>query len=231
MLVSLHLPKTAGTSFGAALDAHFGGALLRDYGDLPLNTPAIVRNHLALQASLDIAGGFPDSTACVHGHFLPVKYLLLAAHRELRFMTWMRHPVERLVSHYAFWRRNPPPSPAHALHWRMHAEDWSLETFCLAPELRDVYTQFLWGFPLETFDFIGITEHYEADFEMFSRRYMGSASAPMRLNVGAAGERGASLQVHAELRQRIEAFHARDMALYDRALALRAARSSSAGLT
>ena len=222
MLISLHLPKTAGTSFGAALDGHFGTALLRDYADLPLNTPPHLRNRAALKAGLDMPAA--ESAACVHGHFLPVKYLPLADIREVRFVTWMRHPVQRLLSHYAFWRRTPPPSPVHAVHWRMHAEDWSLETFCLAPALRDVYAQFLWAFPLETFDFIGITEYFEADFDVFSCRFLGGASAPQRLNVGADGTRAECLQVDAALRQRIEAFHARDMALYARALTLRASR-------
>src|SRR5690606_16572684 len=122
-----------------------------------------------------------------------------------------------------------PPSPAHALHWRMHAEDWSLETFCLAQELRDVYSQFLWAFPLEYFDFIGITEHYEADFTDFSRRYLDGGAVPMRLNVGTAGTDRHPAPLDPALRQRIERFHARDMALYARALAQRAARLGAAG--
>lgn len=223
MLVSLHLPKTAGTSFGAALEGHFGARLRRDYGDLPLNTPADTRNASALHAALALDDGGLQDVACIHGHFLPVKYLLQAGRRDVRFVTWMRHPVDRMVSHYRFWRRHPPPSPAYALHWRMHAEDWSLETFCLAPDLRDVYTQFLWAFPLETFDFIGITEHYEADFARFSRRYLDGAAQPARLNVGNTGADDA-VQPDAALRQRIERFHARDMALYARALALRDAQ-------
>lgn len=223
MLVSLHLPKTAGTSFGAALERRFGDTLRRDYGDLPLNTPADTRNASALRAALALDAATLQDVACVHGHFLPVKYLLQAGRREARFVTWMRHPVDRMVSHYRFWRRHSPPSPAYALHWRMHAEDWSLETFCLAPELRDVYTQFLWAFPLEAFDFIGITEHYEADFERFSRRYLDGSAVPERLNVGTAGM-GEAGQPDAALRRRIERFHARDMALYTRALALRDAQ-------
>lgn len=228
MIVSLHLPKTAGTSFGAALQDHFGERLRRDYGDLPLNTPADVRNASALRASLDMDDGGLEGVACVHGHFLPVKYLLQAERRGARFVTWMRHPVDRLLSHYAFWRRHSPPSPSHALHWRMHAEDWSLEAFCLAPELRDVYAQFLWAFPLEYFDFVGITEHYEADFGHFSRHYLDGAAVPLRLNVGAAGA-DLPAQAGPALRQRIEDFHARDMALYRRALEQRALRLDAVG--
>lgn len=225
MIISLHLPKTAGTSFGAALQRHFGDGLRRDYDDLPLNTPVAERQAAALRACLAQADA-PAAT-CVHGHFLPVKYLLGAQHAGARFVSWMRHPVDRLLSHYFFWRKHAPPSPRHAVHHRMHAEDWSLERFCLAPELRDVYTQFLWAFPLEYFEFIGITEHYEDDFAHFSRTYLDGAVAPPRLNVGERGKDGA-YRIDPALRARIEEFHARDMALYQRALQLREARLATA---
>lgn len=227
MLISLHLPKTAGTSFGAALDRRFGQGLRHDYGDLPLNTPAAVRNAAALRAGLALDDDGLAGVACVHGHFLPVKYLLPGQRLGARFVTWMRHPVDRLLSHHAFWRRTPPASPAHALHWRMQAEDWSLEAFCLAPELRDVYAQFLWAFPLAYFDFIGITEHFEEDFTFFSQRYLAGATLPPRLNASDPDQ--GRVRLDPALRQRIEAFHARDLALYAKALALRSARTGASG--
>lgn len=220
MLISLHLPKTAGTSFGAALEHRFGTQLLRDYADLPLHATPPDRNAAALRACLALGEADAPLAACIHGHFLPVKYLLHAQRHDARFVTWIRHPVARLLSHYHFWQRNPPASPMQRLHWRMHEEGWSLGTFCLAPELRDVYTQFLWAFPLDYFDFIGITEHYEEDFARFSHAYLEGVPAPARLNAAPASGIEASA-LDPALRERIEAFHARDLALYQRALALR----------
>src|SRR5207302_9855883 len=52
MMVSVHLPKTAGKSFQAALTARFGESLLEDYRDFPMNTPEYDRNRAALEASL-----------------------------------------------------------------------------------------------------------------------------------------------------------------------------------
>ncbi len=31
----------------------------------------------------------------------------------------------------------------------MVEEEWTLERFCLEPELKNLYSQFLWGFPLK----------------------------------------------------------------------------------
>src|SRR5437764_15387442 len=103
MMISLHLPKTAGKSFEAALEARFAASLLEDYGSFPMNTPEYERTRAALEASLrNVEDDFPG-VECIHGHFLPVKYLLLAIRREITFVTWVRHPVQRLLSNYYYW--------------------------------------------------------------------------------------------------------------------------------
>ena len=100
MIISLHLPKTAGSSFARSLEAHFGPRLLKDYADVPINTPVYERNQAALRASIDIGEQGVTGMACIHGHFLPLKYLLLGTKQELTFITWMRNPVERAYSQY-----------------------------------------------------------------------------------------------------------------------------------
>ncbi|MFL5342601.1 MAG: hypothetical protein ACJ8F7_20910 [Gemmataceae bacterium] len=223
MLISLHLPKTAGTSFAAALESRFGPRLLRDYADLPINTPRSERHAAAFRAGLAMAEtGGPDAH-CIHGHFLPVKYLPLADRRDVRFITWIRDPVARVLSHYYYWQRTYNPQSAPTLHRKVMEEGWSVERFCLGPELRNLYCQFLWAFPLENFEFIGVTEYYDEDLTYFARRYLGTTVEPVRLN-GAAAEP----PVPASLRDEIAAAHADDVALYQRALARRRSRPAAA---
>src|SRR4030065_365461 len=105
---------------------HFGPKLLKDYDDLPINTPQYERNKAALLASLH--NGEADKFAgveCIHGHFLPLKYLLLSVKRELKFITWMRDPVERILSHFFYWKRNYDSATAPILHRKVIEEDWS----------------------------------------------------------------------------------------------------------
>ncbi len=220
MIVSLHLPKTAGTSFVKALENHFGPALLKDYDDLPINTPPFERNRAALQASIHNgeADKF-DGIGCIHGHFLPLKYLLLSFRRDLRFITWLRDPVERMLSHYHFWRKSYDPQKSAPLHKRVIAENWSLERFCLGPELKNVYCQFVWGFPLVYFDFIGITEFYNEDLAYFSKVYLGTNLETYTVNVG--DKVGGKYQIDEKFRKQIETFHSGDMMLYKRALTKR----------
>src|SRR5262245_49865259 len=146
MLISLHMPKTAGQSFGAALRAHFGGAFLEDYGSFPMNTPEAVRNATALDESVANSENEFAGVECIHGHFLPLKYSRLAR-RQPTFITWVRHPVDRIVSNYHYWKRTFEPENSRPLHRRVIEEDWPLEQFCLCEEMRDMYSQFLWSFP------------------------------------------------------------------------------------
>lgn len=227
MLISVHLPKTAGTSFEAALRSHFGERLRLDYEAKPLHQGRARRRLLAAQGAIGhgLRGLAEPGIACVHGHFLPLSYRWLRCAGPRVFVTWLRDPVERLASHYQHWRRVQEPPATDVLHVRMLEEDWSFERFALARELRNIYGEFLWGFPLASFTFVGISEHYAEDLDDFGRRFLGSALAYREERRNPAADAG-GYAIDAALRRRIEKFHAADLRLYRKALALRTARRS-----
>ncbi|MBC7990009.1 MAG: sulfotransferase family 2 domain-containing protein [Luteimonas sp.] len=214
ILVSLHLPKTAGTSFASALQAQHGPGYLADYDDLPMQVAPWLRKFRALRAGLDLRRSWPDGVTCVHGHFLPAKYLYALRGRSVRYVTWLRDPVERVVSHYEFWRRDYDGSdPKQPLRNRMLAEDWSLQRFALGPEMRDLYTQYLWRFDPRRFAFIGVTERYDDDLGRFADLF--GTSAAVRGHALRNPDRGdARYPISAGLRTSLIQHHARDMALY-----------------
>jgi hypothetical protein len=219
MLISVHLPKAGGSSVRKSLADHFGERLTIVY-DAPINTPAPRRNVLALGSSL--RNGVRDFGAieCIHGHFLPLKYLALKLTRNARFVTWLRHPTERVISHYYYFQRAYHADVRSKLWRRTVEEGWSLERFCLCPELRNFYCQFLWGFPLRAFDFIGFVEHFEEDFRHFSERFLG-APRPLYRENSNDERKDRGYEIDPELRRRIERYHAKDLALYQRALSRR----------
>lgn len=218
LLVSVHMPKTAGTSFAAALQARFGAGYQPDYADLPMQAPRWRRQSDALLRSHDTCRALcAESVQCIHGHFLPAKYVPLAQWRQVGFVTWLRDPVERVVSHYHFWRRDYDGSDAaQPLRNRMLAEDWSLERFALGPELRNVYRQYLWQFDVSRFAFIGVTERYAQDLALFAERFL-DGQAVLQTALANPDRGGEVYGIPARLRERIEAHHAADMALYRRA--------------
>ena len=215
MLVSIHMPKTAGLSFRASLEEHFGRQFAPDYVDSPLAHPPRERHQMALAS---LGSNALTDMECVHGHFLPVKYLPLAQKRPCRFVTWLREPVARLISHYHYWHRvyGIPSAYTSELHRRVVEERWTLEKFCLSPELRNIYTEFLWRFPFKRLDFIGITEFFEADFRWFCEKILGVELEPRRINVGSTTtvEEHLSAAAIAE----VSRYHAADIALYRRVL-------------
>ncbi len=223
MLVSVHIPKTAGSSFRAVLERHFVNSILLDYGDLPINTPAGLRQSHALnEAKVNSCRDF-GSIKCIHGHFLPAKYLPLHASDRAQFVTWLRDPFERAVSHFNFWQRSYDPAKAPALHRRVIEDCWSLEQFCFSEEVRNFYAQFLWSFPEALFDFIGITEHFADDLSFFCSQFLGTLPEKTpRLN--SAPTTNTSQAGDMSIRDRFRTFHAEDYRIYERAISLRTNR-------
>ncbi len=221
MLVSIHMPKTAGLSFRASLEEYFGDRFRHDYQDYPLAQPAQERREQARRWGEAVQPADFAGVDCVHGHFLPLKYLRLAETLPCRFVTWLREPVARLVSHYHYWQQTYDPASdlTSTLHRRVVEEGWSLERFCLAPELRNVYTEFLWGFPPERLCFVGITEFFAEDLRYFSQEILGNKMRPHTLNRRVqAGLPPPEADLGAIDRRAVEAFHAADVALYRQAL-------------
>ena len=226
MIISLHLPKTAGTSFGKSLEEYFGGQFLKDYGDLPMHKPLHKRHWNAIRDCCvnGFVRNFSD-TRCIHGHFLPFKYLITGIKKKAKFITWLRDPVERLAFHYYYWQRTYDPDTAFPLHKRAVEENWSLERFCLGPELRNFYSQYLWGFPLGRFDFIGITEHFREDLSYFCETILGDNLPAYIENRNEELEGNKIYLTDSDFRRRIELYHEKDMKLYHQIEAKRLLRN------
>ncbi|MEP1471518.1 MAG: hypothetical protein ABJK25_11130 [Halieaceae bacterium] len=221
------MPKTAGLSFRAALEEHYGAAFQPDYSDFPLAQRPEEAQAAASRFAEETVSERYDAIACIHGHFLPVKYMGLAKITNCTFVTWLRDPIARLISHYAYWHRSydPTSEETSSLHRKVVEEAWSLEQFCLSPQLRNVYSRFLWQFPLDRFDFVGITEFFEEDLRYFSTRFLGHNATQEKLNMR-PGPLPSALE--AALGQldlpRIAAYHEDDVALYSAACSARERR-------
>lgn len=220
MIISTHLPKTAGSSFAASLREYFGeDHFISDYNDWPINTPRLKRNFNALRNNIILRRKDYSAIECIHGHFLPLKYLGLRKRKSLSFIAWMRHPVQRMASHYYFWKRTYDPIKSPILQRKMVEEEWTLERFCLGPEARNFYHVFLWGFPLKQFDFIGITEFYEEDFNWFAEHFL---NAPLKFKADNVNQNiGKQYHFDASLLKKIEHWHKKDIALYEQAVKIR----------
>ena len=75
---------------------------------------------------------------CIHGHFLPSKYIDLKNNKNVVFVTWLRDPLERLGSHYNYWKRAYNEKTSAPLHKKVVEEDLVKEDFITLREGRFV---------------------------------------------------------------------------------------------
>lgn len=172
MIISLHLPKSGGHSFLQVLQEHFKGSVNLDYNDIPINKSIGRRTIEAEQFKYNFKVDEMANIDCIHGHFLPYKYSTLLNHTDSIFITWVREPLERLASHFYFWKRVYDPDTAADLQKKVVEEDWTFEKFCFSDEMQNIYTQFLWKFPVQKFNFIGVVEFFDEDIKYFSKKYL-----------------------------------------------------------
>lgn len=213
-LVSVHIPKTAGTSLAELLRGHFGAGLLADYDDRPLSHGRWQRRTMALRHALAHAGQ-RASAHCIHGHFLPLKY---ATMRGMRYATWLRDPVQRVCSRYHHYRRHAAAEHQHA-RWGL-VPGLSLEDFVRLPQYQDSCAEYLWAFPLRRFEFVGIVEDHATELHRFAQAFGLSMPAAVGLNRNPDKD-GSRYDVAPATERLIRRLNPRDVALYEAALARR----------
>lgn len=161
-LLSIHIPKTAGTSFHDILVQVYGEAV-----------SASLKRRDVLAIENDSPDGrlrFDNGLRVVHGHFKFREIAHLRVPGETRLICWLRHPVRRVVSNWHFFQdglRHPERNPVEA-KLNAHRKGESLLTYAREEENRNRISDFLAGATPEDFFFIGIQEHFKEDIQRLS---------------------------------------------------------------
>jgi hypothetical protein len=149
VIVSVHIPKCAGTSFRHLLRQIHGTGFWPNYG--------IDFSHEAV----------PRGTTCIHGHFMADAYDRYWPERRL--ITMVRHPVQRLVSnYYHFLRRHDPSNPASVC---LHEKGLSLRQFAELELMRNEIVRYAAGRAPVDFSFVGISERYMESLLLLRRTF------------------------------------------------------------
>jgi hypothetical protein len=171
LLISVHVPKTAGTTFRFVLKSLYRESLLFDYGPYaPLTSGPIQKTYYA--------GPVPDrgeflreacqrgKVRCIHGHFPASKYY--AVFPEADFIFWSRDPVERVVSEFFHCRRNlDPHNPLSRAVYEGYVNIWE---YAKRDQARNVQSRMVHGVPWEKFSFVGVCERFKESIEDFAHR-------------------------------------------------------------
>ncbi|WP_161575440.1 sulfotransferase family 2 domain-containing protein [Beggiatoa leptomitoformis] len=169
MLISVHIPKTAGTSLGTALTQVFGDKLLLDYADKPLSD-TLIHRYTRLQHRLQLKYKpqvITNNYHAVHGHFIADKYAVLG--EKAQFCTFFREPLARLVSHYQHWQRNPDLK--NSMCRQLITQQLSITAFAKLTKQRHFYRLFCGTIPVEHFHFVGLTEAYTDSIALFNKLF------------------------------------------------------------
>lgn len=206
-LISVHIPKTAGTAFRHVLIEVYGYAgVLEDY------PPDRIQQ---------LEQPIPPEVKVIHGHFAADKYQTLFP--EAKKIVWLRHPLFRLISEYFFAKTIN--DRANAIHAQLLEKNLGILEFAQIPQMRNFLSQKIAGVQLEKFDFVGIQEFYREDLAAL-KQFLGWQN--FQPTVKNSNQYPAYYQCLQEiigdrtLINELAKLNAEDLELYDRALRLRA---------
>lgn len=145
-VIAVHFPKAAGSSLRVQLETLLGDAVAFDYGC----DPVVNRHRETIE--------FPSGKQLVYGHFSAKRY----ENTDAYWMTFLRHPVDNLISIYFFWKNIP--QPRHVLHGQFLRECPSILQFATYPAFTNLMSEtYFGGFDMSRFAFIGFYENRGAD--------------------------------------------------------------------
>ncbi|PVM89172.1 sulfotransferase family protein [Caulobacter endophyticus] len=150
--VYVHFAKAGGTSISKALADHYQERVFWDLEHDPCN------------AAHDVSDppNLAENILAVQGHIRADRY---AAHPVRVLTTFLRDPVDKLISVYFFWKTLPPTNSPD--HLRFLAEKPSVLEHARATA-GQAFPAYFGGFDMRDFDFIGFHDRRVEDLTTLS---------------------------------------------------------------
>lgn len=202
-LISIHIPRTGGTSFYNILQQVYGDRLSKSYNRK--------RYKHAIQDGKDFSNVLDEKVRILEGHFNYKEVRKIHLNDNAKVLCWLRDPVERLISNHRHFtkRNNLPDVPSPQLHRRNE----SLLTYASREDCRNRMTKILDGIELEDLFFIGFLETYEKDMARLADLLKWPTYSVPKLNAVPAGD----AKISDELRSKIKALNLDDYDLFNKA--------------
>jgi len=217
MFISIHVPKTAGTTLGYLLDHGTDRRILylyrKDYTNLGGEDADYWREH---------AGFVEHQFDVIHGHFYYEKFCDIFP--AARYITCLRHPVKRMVSQWLHAVQEGNNYIAEAARRGMTIVDWVASD----PRLTQVFKTHLGSRELKDYEFVFLSENFEQCWRLFEATFSFRRNDPNighsfpRLNDGRL--RGTAPTVPESHLQAVYNLCAEDVEIYRRGVELVHAR-------
>lgn len=214
--ISIHVPKTAGTTLGYFLDY---GTHRRIFWDYPTRGFSLDEN--SREYFLRHKEFIDKEFEVIHGHFKYSKYCELFP--LAKYITCVRHPVQRVISQF----KHILGEKNEENHWYKQISDGSIDVveFASNYSIGNAHSIFLKGRELKDYDFIFITEYFADTFWLFQKmfnfnrydEYCNTKEMP-KLNQGS--NRSVSLEVSSDMLKEIYKHTYDDNEIYKESMSL-----------
>ena len=227
MFISIHIPKTAGTTLAYIFDYGSGRRIMYDYRDdysnATMDDLAWWKEHKPfIERQFDF----------IHGHFFYSKYAELFPDAD--YLVCLRHPVERIISQF------------NHVYFEGNKDDWQYRAiteqgldvvdYAGFDGVHDAQVRHLEGRDIEDYEFVFLSETLRRSLSAFQVRYQFGRRDPFMPGTAANGalptinERSKKVPVSQAQREKIFAIAAEDVDLYRRGAERAEALAREAGL-
>lgn len=224
-IISIHVPKTAGSFFNYVLGQVYGNYLFHDYQKQI--HPSLFHVIKAIpQANYEFINNLlTTNIKAIHGHFSIAKYE--GYFPNAKRIVWLRNPIERIISTYYFILSEPRTwaDPMSKFIAELHLDIYD---FVELPAIQNqIYNYYCRGQGLSEFDFVGIYEYLDEDIIELKHLMKWSDFTSPRVNENKYPnyqEHLSTLMNDHKLIEKISLLNKEDMHLYELALKLREIR-------
>ena len=213
-LLSMHIPKTAGTSFRNILKKVYGE---EQVARLDINKGG---TELWLNEKLFTGKALPPEIKVLHGHYhTPFLNKRFKIREGTPLITWLRNPAERVLSNFYYLESRlkeilAEKPQGEAVRQKLQK---NVTEYIQSDIARNRISKFFYGLAPEDCLFIGLQEHYEEDVERLGKMLNWPEVEILHHN------KTPGKKIEAHLIEEAERYNSLDMAIYKKAIAMREA--------